>query len=218
MSEDPDSNTKGVIAFAKWSHPVTPGENYVEPPWVWPEGTDLDILEAWTVKVDEAARSSVGDAPYYRMFLFSSAYHPCLLLFIPSIATLEADGVSFRPHLYRYKFYLWPSWSGPTVATMGHAGNPTRADRPCTWRVPSKQRLFIRKTGLLPGRPNISTWAPYMGQEPNPCSASLLLLVAWGPCSACTCEPEICVNDQSGNNFIVIILNILNSYIARLRN
>ena len=56
-----------VVAFAKWSHPIFPGEDYVESPWVWPDGTDLDTLRAWTAKAAEAESRSVGDSPCYRM-------------------------------------------------------------------------------------------------------------------------------------------------------
>ncbi|RYP76454.1 hypothetical protein DL769_003620 [Monosporascus sp. CRB-8-3] len=66
-SDDPEKNVGVVIAFAKWSHPVLPGEDYVEPPWIWPEGTDLDTLGAWTAKAAEAESRSVGDAPCYRL-------------------------------------------------------------------------------------------------------------------------------------------------------
>lgn len=56
-----------VIAFAKWSHPVFPGEDYVESPWMWPVETDLDTLRAWTAKAAEAESRSIGDTPCYRM-------------------------------------------------------------------------------------------------------------------------------------------------------
>ncbi|OHE96031.1 hypothetical protein CORC01_08724 [Colletotrichum orchidophilum] len=66
-SKDKEKNADIVIAFAKWSHPVLPGEDYMEPAWVWPEGTDLKVLEAWTAKAAEAESRSIGDAPCYRL-------------------------------------------------------------------------------------------------------------------------------------------------------
>ncbi|KAI1177128.1 putative GNAT family acetyltransferase [Nemania sp. FL0916] len=64
-SNDPEKSDIHVVAFAKWSHPVYPGEDYVEPPWEWPEGTELDTLDAWIAKAAEAARRSIGDTPCY---------------------------------------------------------------------------------------------------------------------------------------------------------
>ncbi|OAQ65116.2 GNAT family acetyltransferase [Pochonia chlamydosporia 170] len=66
-SDYPEKNVETVVAFAKWSHPVHTGENYNEPPWIWPDGTDLDTLAAWTAKATEAERRSIGDAPFYRL-------------------------------------------------------------------------------------------------------------------------------------------------------
>ncbi|KAI1748631.1 putative GNAT family acetyltransferase [Xylaria castorea] len=66
-SDDPKRDVSTVVAFAKWSHPVLPGEDYIEPPWVWPEGTDLNTLGAWIAKAAEAESRSVGDAPCYRL-------------------------------------------------------------------------------------------------------------------------------------------------------
>lgn len=60
-------DTELVVAFAKWSHPISPGEDYAESPWIWPDGTDLDTLRAWTAKAAEAESRSVGESPCYRM-------------------------------------------------------------------------------------------------------------------------------------------------------
>ncbi|KAL7625835.1 hypothetical protein AAE478_005058 [Parahypoxylon ruwenzoriense] len=57
----------GVVAFAKWSHPVYEGESYAEPPWIWPEGTDHDVLAAWTKKMEEAQERALGTNPCYRL-------------------------------------------------------------------------------------------------------------------------------------------------------
>ncbi|KAI1325120.1 putative GNAT family acetyltransferase [Xylariaceae sp. FL0255] len=61
-----------AVAFAKWSHPVHPSEEYVEPPWNWPEGTDLDTLGAWIAKATEAENRSVGDTPCYHLFFIGT--------------------------------------------------------------------------------------------------------------------------------------------------
>ncbi|KAK8057688.1 acyl-CoA N-acyltransferase [Apiospora saccharicola] len=66
-SDDPEMNADVVVAFAKWSHPVLPGEDHIEPPWIWPEGTDLDTLEAWIAKAAEVESRSLGDAPCYHL-------------------------------------------------------------------------------------------------------------------------------------------------------
>lgn len=55
-----------VIAFAKWSHPVPIDEDYTEPPWIWPEGTDFKVLGDWASKSEEAQSRAVGDVPCYR--------------------------------------------------------------------------------------------------------------------------------------------------------
>ena len=57
-----------VVAFAKWSHPVPEGgdEEYVEPPWVWPEGTNWDVLEGWARKSEEVQERALGRMPCYR--------------------------------------------------------------------------------------------------------------------------------------------------------
>ncbi|KAI1412218.1 putative GNAT family acetyltransferase [Hypoxylon sp. FL1857] len=56
-----------VIAFAKWSHPISNTEDYVEAPWIWPDGTDEGVLEAWTKKTEEALEHAIGAVPCYRL-------------------------------------------------------------------------------------------------------------------------------------------------------
>ncbi|CAL8578243.1 hypothetical protein XPA_004035 [Xanthoria parietina] len=60
-----------IVSFAKWSLPVSTSENYVEAPWVWPEGTDLEVLGEWTEKMEEAQQRALGERPSYRKFLIS---------------------------------------------------------------------------------------------------------------------------------------------------
>ncbi|KAK7755683.1 hypothetical protein SLS62_002294 [Diatrype stigma] len=59
------SNRGPAIAFAKWAHPVAEGEDYAEPPWLWPERTNLDVLEGWTKKTEEAQQKALGRTPCY---------------------------------------------------------------------------------------------------------------------------------------------------------
>jgi hypothetical protein len=55
-----------IISFAKWTRPILESEAYVEPSWVWPDGTDLKVLEEWTEKVDSAQLVVLGHQPFYR--------------------------------------------------------------------------------------------------------------------------------------------------------
>ncbi|KAI1110090.1 putative GNAT family acetyltransferase [Nemania sp. NC0429] len=56
-----------VIAFAKWSHPVSKNEDYEETPWIWPPGTNMEILESWGKVTEEMQGQAVGDEPCYRL-------------------------------------------------------------------------------------------------------------------------------------------------------
>lgn len=78
-----------AIAFAKWAHPVTDEEDYVEPPWMWPEGTDRNVLENWMRKTEEAQERALGRTPCYRMFT-----SPFRLSF--------RFGISFSPFSYHH--------------------------------------------------------------------------------------------------------------------
>jgi hypothetical protein len=64
-------NNGRIISFAKWIHPVAEGESYTETPWVWPEGTLVEVLDAWTRKVEEAEEKVLGHSPCYRKHLVS---------------------------------------------------------------------------------------------------------------------------------------------------
>ena len=54
-----------IISFAKWNLPSSTDEN--EAPWVWPEGARIDLLDAWTEKVEETKSHVVGEQHCYRM-------------------------------------------------------------------------------------------------------------------------------------------------------
>jgi len=65
MVANEKAGTSKIISFAKWGHPVAEGEDYVEPEWVWPEGTDLQVLDEWTEKVEDAHEKVLGNKPCY---------------------------------------------------------------------------------------------------------------------------------------------------------
>ncbi|KAI0883007.1 putative GNAT family acetyltransferase [Annulohypoxylon maeteangense] len=56
-----------IIAFAKWAHPVSINDVYTESPWIWPEGTNLEVLGEWTRKTEEAQAYAVGVSPCYHL-------------------------------------------------------------------------------------------------------------------------------------------------------
>ncbi|KAI8954511.1 putative GNAT family acetyltransferase [Xylaria longipes] len=62
-----ESQVGKVIAFAKWSHPVGKDEEYDETAWIWPPGTNMNVLESWGRAAEEAQKQSVGDQPCYRL-------------------------------------------------------------------------------------------------------------------------------------------------------
>ena len=49
-----------IISFAKWDLPVFKGEAYVDKPWVWPDGTNLAVLDEWMKKVEAAEERVLG--------------------------------------------------------------------------------------------------------------------------------------------------------------
>ncbi|OAL51696.1 hypothetical protein IQ07DRAFT_671792 [Pyrenochaeta sp. DS3sAY3a] len=74
LDEKESSNALGIplsdstiIAFAKWAHPTEPHDEYEEPPWIWPEGTALDVLDDWTRLVEEAQTRAMGSQACYRL-------------------------------------------------------------------------------------------------------------------------------------------------------
>ncbi|KAI2611897.1 putative GNAT family acetyltransferase [Hypoxylon sp. NC1633] len=56
-----------VIAFAKWALPVSVNEEYAEPAWSWPPGSNLKLIGDWGTKTEEAQARAVRDAPCYRL-------------------------------------------------------------------------------------------------------------------------------------------------------
>ncbi|KAF2787556.1 putative GNAT family acetyltransferase [Melanomma pulvis-pyrius CBS 109.77] len=72
IEQQSPKNNGRIIGFAKWIHPVATGENYAETPWVWPEGTTWDVLDAWTRTVEEAEKNVLGKSPCYRLTFMST--------------------------------------------------------------------------------------------------------------------------------------------------
>lgn len=101
MPLDPKRDDSTIVAFAKWSHPIRPNEDYIEPPWVWPEGTDHKTLDAWIAKAAEAESRSVGDTPCYRTCACSLGVSPFPIGRV-FIASLNTNGLIVRPLLHRY--------------------------------------------------------------------------------------------------------------------
>jgi hypothetical protein len=58
--------TRQIIAFAKWSLPVLEERKDEEPPWDWPLGTDLAVLEGWMARAEVASRQVLSSAPAFR--------------------------------------------------------------------------------------------------------------------------------------------------------
>jgi len=56
-----------IISFAKWSLPILESENYTEPSWTWPEGTEFDVVKEWGEKVESAQQKALGSEPCYHL-------------------------------------------------------------------------------------------------------------------------------------------------------
>jgi hypothetical protein len=54
-----------IIGFAKWAHPTDPQDDYQEPAWIWPEGTEHDVLNDWARVMEEAEHAAIGSEPCY---------------------------------------------------------------------------------------------------------------------------------------------------------
>lgn len=56
-----------IVSFAKWHLPVHDSEaTYEEPPWSWPAGTNMAVLDAWIATVEAAKLRIIGNTPCYR--------------------------------------------------------------------------------------------------------------------------------------------------------
>lgn len=63
-----------IISFAKWCLPIPESVDYKEQAWEWPEGTNMDVLEEWTARVEAASDEILGTTPCYRMLLCSLSF------------------------------------------------------------------------------------------------------------------------------------------------
>ncbi|KAI1753984.1 putative GNAT family acetyltransferase [Xylaria castorea] len=62
-----ESQMAKVIAFAKWSHPVGKDDDYEEAPWIWPPGTNMNVLEGWGRAAEEIQEQLMEYQPCYRL-------------------------------------------------------------------------------------------------------------------------------------------------------
>lgn len=69
---DDEKNNNEVISFAKWSLPVWKGETYLEATWLWPEGTNWDVLDKWTKVVESARKRVLGEDACYCKLLHAA--------------------------------------------------------------------------------------------------------------------------------------------------
>ncbi|KAI0100521.1 putative GNAT family acetyltransferase [Nemania sp. FL0031] len=95
-----------VISFAKWSHPVEKDEDYKETPWVWPSGTNMNVLESWTAKTDKAQEQTVGNKPCYRLTFMGTD---------PAYERRGAASMMVRWGLERCKEYHVPGYLESTL-------------------------------------------------------------------------------------------------------
>jgi ribosomal protein S18 acetylase RimI-like enzyme len=104
------SSDGSIIAFAKWAHPTKPDDEYEEPPWVWPEGTALDVLDGWTRLVEEAQTTAMGSQACYRkslsrfgMFNDGSFHHSAIVQLSLQLLLSEILGLTFIATDPRYQ-------------------------------------------------------------------------------------------------------------------
>jgi len=60
-----------VISFAKWHQPVPDQLKYEETPWIWPTGTDLEVLDTWTKSMDATFEKLLHQTPCFRKVFLS---------------------------------------------------------------------------------------------------------------------------------------------------
>jgi GNAT superfamily N-acetyltransferase len=82
------SSNSDVIGFAKWTHPIYPGENCVPPSWNLPESTDPRVLGPWRVQVEKVEKAIIGQTPRYGQYLY------------PNLVSLQSsDNLTLPPEL-----------------------------------------------------------------------------------------------------------------------
>ncbi|KAF2028370.1 acyl-CoA N-acyltransferase [Setomelanomma holmii] len=56
-----------IVGFAKWSHPIHPGDDHIRPRWKLPKTADWKILSHWLVEVGKVEEKIIGDTPRYEL-------------------------------------------------------------------------------------------------------------------------------------------------------
>ena len=72
-----------VITYGKWSLPTSTSAN--EAPWIWPEGTRLDVLDEWTEKVESAKDKTLKHQNCYRRSFLQVSSHVTQALLVGSL-------------------------------------------------------------------------------------------------------------------------------------
>ncbi|EFE39466.1 GNAT family acetyltransferase, putative [Trichophyton verrucosum HKI 0517] len=56
-----------LVSFARWCLPRYTPDPHREAPSQLPEGTDMEVLNAWSARVLDVTRKVIGDTPHYHM-------------------------------------------------------------------------------------------------------------------------------------------------------
>lgn len=64
-----------IVSFAKWSLPIADEEAYEKSPWVWPKGTNFEVLNMWTALVESAKQKVMGTRSCYRKYTLPHCTH-----------------------------------------------------------------------------------------------------------------------------------------------
>lgn len=188
-----------VVSFAKWCLPLSESTVYEEEPWVWPEGTNMAILNGWAKKVEQAAKEIMGKTPCYRTFCAirlsdCDCLHPPGLSFIatdPSYALRGAGSLLVNWGIERSKeenipIALESRWM--LYHSTRDWGFKQRRVFPCPWKAsermvrPSCTRKNVLYTDLRleyhankePCKPDWAAPAVFLVQEPiSQCSIPL---------------------------------------------
>ena len=76
-----------IIAFAKWSLPVSTSKTYEEAPWNWPQGTNYSVLDEWTEKSEAVKERILGNSLSYRKLPEFSSFRRVWKTFMISLAS-----------------------------------------------------------------------------------------------------------------------------------